>query len=135
VNTTLHRAVAGLAPVVLVALAACGSSGSDDYQAAVDAAVAKEDQARALGVDSPCVEVAQCGVLEFSPVASCGSWSYKPYSRVSATAAAASAAAAEQRELASRAVSLGPPSDTACPAVVTPRPPTLSCAANHCLGS
>jgi hypothetical protein len=121
--------------LALAALAGCGGSDSDPHADAVAAANDKEAEARAVAAVSPCATVAQCGVLKFqSPTSTCANWSYKPYSLVSPTAAAASAAAAEQNALARNALALGPASDTACPAVV-PREPVLSCTANTCSGA
>jgi len=118
--------------VVLLLLASCGGSGSDPYQAAVDQANEKEAEARAAGVLSPCADVSQCGVLSFqNPSGGCLSLSYKPYSLVSPTAAAASAAASEQNALARQALALVPSSGISCPAVL-PAPPVLTCAAGSC---
>ena len=115
-----------------VALAACGGSDSDPYQEAVSAANKKEAEARVAGVTSPCADTSQCGVLTFqSPTPTCANWSYKPYSLVSPTAAAASAAAQEQNVLARQALILAPPSNIGCPAVVPPVP-VLTCAASTC---
>lgn len=114
-------------------LSACGgSSSSDDYQRVVNLANAKEADARSLGTDSPCGQVQECGTLAFlQPSAPCATWTYKPYSLVSATSSAASAAAAEQVSLAGQAIALAPPAGAACAAVVTPVP-TLSCIASKC---
>ena len=89
--------IQSLSLFAFVALAACGGSDSDPYQEAVSAANKKEAEARAAGVTSPCADTSQCGVLTFqSPTPTCANWSYKPYSLVSPTAAAASAAAQEE---------------------------------------
>ena len=114
------------------ALVACGGSDSDPYREAVSAANKKEAEARAAGVTSPCANTSQCGVLTFqSPTPTCLNWSYKPYSLVSPTAAAASAAAQEQNVLTRQALVLAPASNIACPAVVPPVP-DLTCVANTC---
>lgn len=114
-------------------LSACGGgSSSDGYQQAVDLANSTEADARSLGTDSPCGQAHDCGALAFlQPNAPCATWTYKPYSLVSATSSAASAAAAEQVSLANQARALAPPSGAACAAVVPPVP-TLSCIASKC---
>lgn len=123
----LRHALALLLPL----LASCGGGGDDDaFRAAADRADAKEAQARALAVDSPCSSTAQCGNLVLGEYTGCGHPVYKPYSLVSASAAAASAAAAEQRELAHQAAMLKT-GDMACIALA-PRPPTLACRASTC---
>ena len=122
-----------LAPALLaVTLAACGGSDSDDAQKWIDRADAKEAEARAAGVASPCADVSQCAVLGFlDPRASCSTWTYKPYSLVSSTAAAASAAAHEQNALAAEALMRQSDGHTVCPASVA-TPPALTCVANAC---
>jgi hypothetical protein len=117
--------------LAFVALGACGGSDSDPYQEAVSAANKKEAEARAAGVTTPCADTSQCGVLTFQGPQTCGNWSYKPYSLVSPTAAAASAAAQEQNVLARQALLLAPPSNIFCPAVVPPVP-VLTCVASTC---
>ena len=55
-------------------LVACGG-GFDTaaYQQAIDAAVAKEAQARLLAVDTPCDQASQCGTVAFTdPRNQCG---------------------------------------------------------------
>lgn len=116
----------------LLALSSCGGGGDNGFNEAVARADAKEAQARALAAESPCSSVAQCGNLAFQSTAGgCGAVSYKPYSLVAPSAAAASAAAAEQRELAGRASQLAPPSNIVCPAVIQPAP-ALACRASVC---
>jgi len=116
----------------ILALAACGGSGSDPYQVAVSAANKKEAEARAAGATSPCTAVSQCGLLTFqSPTPTCENWIYKPYSLISPAAAAASAAAQEQNVLARQALVLAPPSNISCAAVMPPAP-VLTCVANTC---
>ena len=118
--------------VALGALAGCGGSDLDPYQEAVNTANKKEVEARAAGAASPCMAASQCGVLTFqSPTPTCASWSYKVYSLVAPSAAAASAAASEQNVLARQALVLAPPSNVVCPAVVT-QPPVPSCMASTC---
>jgi len=118
--------------VVLVVLAGCGGSDSDPYQEAVNTANKKEGEARAAGTASPCTAASQCGLLTFqNPSPTCVNWTYKAYSLVSATAAAASAAASEQNVMARQALALAPPSGVVCPAVV-PQPPALTCIAGTC---
>jgi len=114
-------------------LASCGGdSGTDDYQMALQRAEAKRTEAVSLAPASPCNAVAQCASLQFvTPAGHCSSFSYRPYSLVSATADAASAAAADQRELAGRAIELAPPPVTACTTVIE-APPTLGCVASTC---
>ena len=80
--------------VVIATLTACGGGGSDQsaYQQALAIADAKEAEARLLAVDAPCEQVSQCDSVGFTdPRAPCGMWSFKPYSLVSSTAAAAKA--------------------------------------------
>jgi hypothetical protein len=112
-------------------LASCGGdSGPDGYQMALDQANAAQAQAVSLAAASPCSAVQQCGVLRLTePAGHCAVASYRPYSLVSATADAASAAAANERDLAERAVSLSPP--TACSQAVQV-PPSAVCVANTC---
>lgn len=120
--------------LLLTLLAACGGGGDSDngYTDAVAKANAKEAQATTLAATSPCTSAAQCDNLAFlSPTAQCSTYSYKPYSLVASSAAAASAAAAEQRELAGKAMQLGPASGIACVAVVG-TPPALACRASAC---
>lgn len=118
----------------LALLASCG--GGDDTiatrQAFIEAAHAKEAEARRLGVATPCDHSAQCGVLRFmSPIDQCPVLTYAVYSTVSTTAGAASAAAAEQASQARRAQELysGPP--VVCTGVVAVEP-TPTCTAAHC---
>lgn len=116
----------------LAMLCACGGSASHQRQELIDQANKKEAEARAAGVVSPCADVSQCGILPFlSPSASCPSWTYKPFSLVSPSAAAASAAAQQEIVLAALAIALEPPSGIGCPAFIA-LPPVLTCAANAC---
>jgi hypothetical protein len=116
----------------LAILVACGGSSSEQYQEAVDQANRKEAEARAAGVASPCADVSQCGVLVFlNPSATCPSFTYKPYSLISASAAAASAAVQQQVVLAALAISLAPPTELTCIPFIT-LPPALTCVANAC---
>lgn len=118
--------------LVVVLLASCGGSGTNAYIEAVDLANKKEAEARAAGVASPCSDVSQCAVLTFqSPLPICEIWTYKSYSLVSPTAAAASAAAVQQNVLARQALALAPPSNVSCSAVV-PSAPVLTCSASTC---
>ncbi len=121
---------------IVVTQMSCGgesdSYNSESHQRAIEAANAKEMEARSLAVESPCTSAGQCGNLAFlAPAGTCRNWSYKPYSLVSPTAAAASAAAQEQQQLANHAASLARPSDIACPAVVN-QPPVLQCVSSVC---
>jgi len=122
--------------VAALVLSACGGGSNDDeYGATVAAANSKEAEARALGTESPCSQVQECGTLAFlQPAPVCSGWTYKPYSLVSASAGAASAAAAQQVALAGRARVLAPSTDILCPAVVEPAP-TLACVTNTCKAS
>ena len=128
-----------VAILFLLAQASCGggSAQSDPnsiaLQEAIDNANAKESQARVLAADTPCSQTTQCGVVNFlSPVGPCANWSYKVYSIVSPTAAAAASAAQEQVNLANRALALAPPTGIACPALVA-APPMPACVAEKCL--
>jgi hypothetical protein len=126
-----------LTVLIAALLAGCGG-GSDDasaYERAVDLANAKEAEARALAVDTPCNDGSQCGTVAFTvPTDPCGMWIYKPYSLVSPTAAAAKQAADEQRELAAHARELGPLQGIACIAIFK-LPPALTCVASKCLAA
>ena len=121
-------------PVVCAALTACGGGGSDEsaYQRALSMADAKEVEARQLAVDTPCDQVSQCDSVGFTdPRDPCGMWSFKPYSLVSSTAAAAKAASDQQRELAAQARKLSPQPDVACLLLIKV-PPVLACIASKC---
>lgn len=120
--------------VMLVMFSGCG--GGDDnhaYQQAVDAAVAKEAEARLLAVDTPCDQASQCGTVSFTdPRNQCAMLVYKPYSLVSPTAAAAKAASDQQLELAANARKLSQQPLVPCPALFVV-PPVLACVASKCL--
>jgi hypothetical protein len=62
----------------LSVLAACGG-GSDPmtYQQAVDLANQEEAQARMLGVNTPCQQTNQCGVLRFLERSICQTSTYR----------------------------------------------------------
>lgn len=118
----------------LTLLSSCG--GNDDTaaarQALIDAADAKEAEARHLAVDTPCSQVAHCSLLGFAtPASPCSDSRYAVYSTISVTAAAASAAAAEQISLSRQAQALYSGPVLACPAAV-PALPTLACVASRC---
>ena len=117
--------------LALVSLASCGGdSTNDEYQQALDQENAAQAQAISLAASSPCNAAAQCGVLTLSLASDrCEVPQYHVYSLVSPTADAASAAAANERSLADRVVSLGPPS--ACIDAIQ-LPPTPACVANTC---
>jgi hypothetical protein len=116
----------------LAILVACGGSTSEQHQEAVDQANQKEAEARAAGVASPCANVLQCGVLVLlNPSVTCPSFTYKPYSLISASAAAASAAAQQEVVLAALAISLAPPAEVTCIPFIA-LPPVLTCVANVC---
>ena len=116
----------------LAILVACGGSTSEQRQEAIDQANQKEAEARAAGVASPCANVSQCGVLVFlSPSATCPTFTFKPYSLVSPSAAAASAAAQQEVVLAALAISLSSPSEVTCIPFIA-FPPVLTCVANAC---
>lgn len=123
-----------LSLVLLVIAAGCG--GGDDnraYQQAVDAAVAKEAEARLLAVDTPCDQASRCGTVSFTdPRNQCALPVYKPYSLLSPTAAAAKAASDQQLELAAAARKLSPQPLFACPALFV-MPPVLACVASKCV--
>lgn len=120
--------------VVIATLTACGGGGSDEsaYQQALAIADAKEAEARQLAVATPCEQVSQCDSIGFTdPRDPCGMWSFKPYSLVSSTAAAAKAASDQQRELAAQARKLSSQPDVACILLVKV-PPVLACVASKC---
>ncbi len=121
-----------LLALALASLASCGGdSGNDDYQAALDQANAKQAEAISLAATSPCNAPQQCGVLTMSvPSGSCSTTSFRPYSLVSATAAAASAAAADEQALAAQANRLASP-PTACIAIAPARI-SVTCVSNTC---
>jgi hypothetical protein len=122
---------------LIAGLTACGGGGGvgyDDaaYQHALSMADAKELEARQLAVDAPCDQVSQCDSVGFTdPRDPCGMWSFKPYSLVSSTAAAAKLASDQQRELAAQARKLSPQPDVACILLVKV-PPVLACTASKC---
>ncbi len=120
-----------LAALIALAVAGCGGDSSqDEHQSLVDQAAAKQSQAAALGVPTPCNSDAQCGVLTFQePSGKCLNPSYQAYSLVSASAGAASAAAADEATLAEQAVAAAP--SGACPQALQ-RPPSATCAVNTC---
>jgi len=122
---------------LLAALTGCGGGGFDltAYLHAVALADAKEAEARLLAMDTPCVQVSQCGTVGFTdPRDPCGMWSFKPYSLVSSTAAVAKAASDQQRELAARARELSAQPNVACLMLVK-IPPELACAASTCVAA
>ena len=115
-------------------LQSCG--GNDDTtvarQALIDAADAKEAEARRLAVDTPCSQTTHCALLGFgSPASQCPDSKYAIYSTISTTAAAASAAAADQVSLSRQAQALYSGPVVACPAAVAVLP-TLACVASQC---
>ncbi len=120
-------------------LVGCGGGGGGGggldtaaYQQAIDAAVAKEAEARLLAVDAPCDQASQCGTVSFTdPRNLCGFLVYKPYSLISPTAAAAKAASDQQLEMAANARKLSPQPLVACPALFV-MPPVLACVASKC---
>ena len=118
-----------LAACILGVLAACGGS-SDSYEAAVDAANAKQAQAVSLASAMPCSNVSQCNVLRFvPPTGRCSCVSYQAYSLISSTADLARLAATEQNELAMTARSIGGLSEVC----YCPGPPLMTCsAASEC---
>jgi len=121
-----------LLAISLLTLASCG--GGDDsarYQQLVEQAAAKEAQARALGVDAPCQQTSQCGLLTFLEPAACLVSTYKVYSTVSPTAQAAKVAADEQLVLAQQAIALRSQDPVPCPLLIAV-PPTPACVANQC---
>ena len=121
-----------LGALALASLASCGGDSTDDeYQQAVAQETAAQAQAVALAASSPCNAAAQCGVLTLELASGrCETPDYHVYSLVSPTADAASAAAANERSIADRVESLGPPS--ACAAIIQ-LPPTPACSANACV--
>jgi hypothetical protein len=99
----------------LLMLAACGGRSDSDqdqdlarYLEAVDQANAKEAQARTLGVDTPCRQADQRGVLALLEPTACPASTYKVYSSISSTAGQAKAAADEQVALADHAIAIDP---------------------------
>ena len=122
-----------LLPLAAILIACGGGADPDAYQAATELANAKEAEARALAVTTPCAQVSECAYLTFmSPTGGCSGWYYTPYLLVSSSAAAASAAATEQNALARKAIVLAPPTGIFCPAFVAP-PPVLACTASTCV--
>ncbi|MEI7536134.1 MAG: hypothetical protein WCJ76_02940 [Comamonadaceae bacterium] len=134
---------AKLKPVALlssaVLLFGCGGGGAGGgfdtaaYQQAVDAALAKEAEARVLAVDRPCDTILQCGVVSFTdPKDQCAIPVYQPYSLVTVTAAAAKVASDQQLALAAHARELSPQPLVACPAYAS-LPPVLACVTTRCI--
>ena len=119
--------------VLSAIVASCGGTEPDPYQVAVAKANAKQSEAQALALDTPCSEAAQCATLVFSsPTAVCLTLSYIPYSLAAPTAAAASAAAADQRSIAATAMSLAPDGPRPC-TLQLPLPPVPACSSNVCI--
>lgn len=129
-----------ISSLVVLMLAACGGGGVEP--SALDSllaqAEAKQTEARALAVDTPCSNDSQCSVLFFGdtkPGCTTGltEKDYKIYSLVSATATQASAATDQYNVIASQALNLQEPrpGTYACPAVVINWPTTV-CVANKC---
>jgi hypothetical protein len=116
-------------------LGACGgnSDGSDqaiELQSAIDAANAKEAEARSLASVSPCSSDQQCSTLSFiPPTGACSCQATVPYSLVAANASAAGAAASEQNALAARARTLSTEQHLQCPC---PAPVHSICMASIC---
>ena len=119
--------------LLILTLGACGGGSTVEYENALALANAKESEARSLGVDTPCANSDQCGVLYFGRA----SWScYLPeaqiYSLVSVAARQAEKAAEEQRALASHALELVSSTDgLACPLFGTILTPV--CVASRCV--
>jgi hypothetical protein len=121
---------------MLAGPAGCGGGGGGfdqtAYLQAISLADSKEAEARQLAADTPCDQVSQCGSVGFTdPRDPCGQWSFKPYSLVSTTAAAAKLASDQQRELAAHARELSPQPNVACLLLVK-LPPVLVCTASKC---
>jgi hypothetical protein len=126
--------------LIIVVLFACGGTSSSTppksaYQQAYDLASAKMAEAISLGVESPCAQVQECGLLVFKDPGSSCAYKYAdyPYSLISPTAAAAQTATAEQNVLADKAIALAPPlfPSTPCtPGMYLPRNPV--CVTGKC---
>jgi hypothetical protein len=133
----------------IIALFSCGGSPSDEplyssqdsilsnsnYNQAYASASAKQDEAVALGVQSPCEKVEQCGFLSLRSMndACPNRFFYRAYSRISPTAADAEAVAAEAKVLEDVALELAPRSSSSNPCLTWPAP-KLVCEAGVCNG-
>jgi len=125
-----------LASLFAATLLACGAGGGDPseprYDDLVAQAAAKESEARALAVSSPCTQASQCAALAFlAPTGICPVQSLVAYSLVASSASAASAAATEQVRLAAEARAMRPTTPAPCP-IPLPGTPGLACASNTC---
>jgi hypothetical protein len=126
--------------VAILCVVSCGGSSDNakdpriaEIQRAIEAANAKEAEARTLGVDIPCDQVQQCSNLIFLNPSNCSNQYYKAYSLISNTATEAKAAADQQNILASYAQGLNPPRpDNPCLRGY-PFEPKLACVVNKCL--
>jgi hypothetical protein len=135
-----------LATIAVLSLGSCGGSSvhsEADYRLAVDAAIAKGNEAWTLAVESPCSTAQQCGALYYVDPVQCRIGVYKAYSLMSTTAQTARDAMTKQNELAAYAISIKPAdlgSQCAYPATGTtgsavpnaPTPPVLACVSNTC---
>jgi hypothetical protein len=124
-----------LVALAVFGLVACGGgSDSPSYQQLADQASQLEAQARSFGVNTPCANSTQCGLLTFFEAGSCPESSYQIYSTVSNTAAAASAAASQEVTVAEQANAVYPGPFGPCPSIIV-APPVPVCLANSCVGS
>jgi hypothetical protein len=122
-----------LLPLLFMLLASCGgSSEPSEYELAVQAAAAKEAEARALATDTPCAAHSQCTEISFLRTDTpCREYSWIAHSWASDAGYLPVAAANQQFMLAVEARRLVPPYDAPCTG--TPSPViTAVCVANRC---
>lgn len=131
--------------IVLASLSACGGGGGHSPEEERRAkqeelrgqAVAKEAEARALGVDTPCEANNQCAYLLFSDEKKLCDSEYtqddlKIYSKIAPTALQAEEASLAQRTLVNEARSIQDPPVPCLAVIYTPPPPPV-CIANRCV--
>lgn len=121
--------------VLLLLLVGCGgSSEPTEYERAIEAASAKEAEARSLARDTPCTGDFQCTAIGFLRTdKACSEYVWIAHSWASDTGYLPVAAANAQFILAMQAKALAPAPASAidCTGVVS-RPVTAVCVANRC---
>jgi len=122
-----------LPSLLFMLLTSCGGSNEpSEYELAVQAADAKEAEARALATDTPCATDSQCTAISFLRTDTpCREYSWIAHSWASEAGYLPVAAANQQFMLAVEARRLVPPFDAPCTG--TPSPViTAVCVANRC---
>lgn len=122
-----------LAAGLLVLACGGGSDSSRQLDSLRSQAAAKQAEATALAVDTPCSANGQCAGLIFGATThECGAQPQIPYLLSAPSSAQAASAAEQQRAIASQVQALLPADGLACPAVTTPQP-TVTCVAFRCV--